>query len=282
MGRLVKASIAVGLAIIGVVLVWVALARPSTPDSALAGAPNGHSMPSTSPSAPKPTAERPTARADEVDVRDQTKGLVLPASDPVAVSIPRIGVRSRLVELGLDPRWRDGAARRPCRRWLVLSRGHTRCSRAGRHRWARDVGRRSCGLLPPRQPAARRSGVRHPKGWENCRLHCHPGGPILEVAVPEPGGLRRHRPCWTATDHVWRHLRRSQAQLPGQRRCLRQAGGGARASWLMTGRGQPLIMSTKGLGRHAGVGVQHAKPVATRLAQLDIGRELARLVGLRG
>ena len=39
--RRVRALIAVGLAIIGAVLVWAALARPSTPDSALAPAPNG-------------------------------------------------------------------------------------------------------------------------------------------------------------------------------------------------------------------------------------------------
>ena len=48
------------------------------------------------------TSERPTARADQTDVRDKVTGLVLPESDPVEVSIPRIGVRSRLVELGLD------------------------------------------------------------------------------------------------------------------------------------------------------------------------------------
>ena len=36
-----RALIAVGLGIIGAVLVWAALARPSTPDSALAPAPNG-------------------------------------------------------------------------------------------------------------------------------------------------------------------------------------------------------------------------------------------------
>jgi hypothetical protein len=99
---LVRASIAGGLAILGVVLVWAGLARPSTPDPALAGAPNGHSMPSTSPSAPKPTHERPTGRADQTDVRDRITGLVLPESDPVTVSIPRIGARSKLVELGLD------------------------------------------------------------------------------------------------------------------------------------------------------------------------------------
>jgi sortase (surface protein transpeptidase) len=39
---------------------------------------------------------------DQADVRDRTKGLVLPESEPVTVSIPRIHVQSRLVELGLD------------------------------------------------------------------------------------------------------------------------------------------------------------------------------------
>jgi sortase (surface protein transpeptidase) len=100
--RLVRASIAVGLAIIGAVLVWAALARPSTPGSALASGPNEHSMPSTSPIAPKPTSARPTPRADQSGIRDQITGLVLPESDPVALSIPRIGIQSRLVKLGLD------------------------------------------------------------------------------------------------------------------------------------------------------------------------------------
>ena len=35
-------------------------------------------------------------------------------------------------------------------------------------------------------------------------------------------------------------------------------------------------------GRQVGVGVQHAKPIMTRPPQLDIGGELARLVGLGG
>jgi sortase (surface protein transpeptidase) len=100
--QLARALIALGLAIVGAVLVWVALARPSTPESAFDSAPNGHSVPSTSPAAPEPTPERSTARADETDLRDQIRGLVLPESDPVAVSIPRIGVRSTLVDLGLD------------------------------------------------------------------------------------------------------------------------------------------------------------------------------------
>ena len=98
--RLVRALIAVALAIIGAALVWAALARPSTSDAGLTGAANGPTMPPMSPSAPKST-EPATARADQ-DVRDQITGLVLPASEPVTVSIPKLGVRSRLVDLGLD------------------------------------------------------------------------------------------------------------------------------------------------------------------------------------
>jgi sortase (surface protein transpeptidase) len=99
---LVRALIAVGLAVIGAVLVWAGLARPSTPGSAFTGAPNGHNMPSTSPHSPsQPTPERAPGRADKTDLRDQIKGLVLPESEPVSVSIPRIGVRSKLVPLGL-------------------------------------------------------------------------------------------------------------------------------------------------------------------------------------
>jgi sortase (surface protein transpeptidase) len=37
-----------------------------------------------------------------MDVRDQITGLVLPESDALAISIPSLGVRSTLVELGLD------------------------------------------------------------------------------------------------------------------------------------------------------------------------------------
>jgi sortase (surface protein transpeptidase) len=108
--RLVRVSVAVGLAIIGVGLVWAALGRPSTPDSALAGAPNGR-ISSPSSSAPKPSPERTTtAGTDQGNVRDQIKGLLLPESDPVAVSIPRIGARSRLVHLGLD---KDGGMEVP-------------------------------------------------------------------------------------------------------------------------------------------------------------------------
>ena len=97
----VRVLIAVGLAIIGAALVWTALARPSTPEAAPAPGTNDQSMPSTSFSAPRVSPGRPTA-GDKTDLRDKTTGVVLPESDPVVVSIPRIGVRSRLAKLGLD------------------------------------------------------------------------------------------------------------------------------------------------------------------------------------
>ena len=102
LGGLGRASIVVGLAIAGLVLVGVAVAGPSTPDSTLAHPPSGSDTPTTSLSSPEPTSERPTARADHTDLRDQITGLVLPESDPVAVSIPRIRAQSGLDELGLD------------------------------------------------------------------------------------------------------------------------------------------------------------------------------------
>ena len=100
--RLVRASVALGLAIIGAVLVWAALPRPSSPDPTLATAPNGQRTPSMSAPVPEASAQRPTLQADQSDVRDRITGLVLPGSHPVAVAIPKLGVRSRLVDLGLE------------------------------------------------------------------------------------------------------------------------------------------------------------------------------------
>ena len=246
LGGLGRASIAVGLAIAGLVLVGVAVAGPSTPDPTLARAPNGSDTPTTSLSSPEPTPERPTARADHTDLRDQITGLVLPESDPVAVSIPRIRAQSESGRAWARRSRRDGRAGGSCARRLVLPRGRTRRTGAGGHRRSREVERRSWGLSSPGRRQARRSGDRDPEGWKSRRIQRHPGGPILEVGVPEPGGLRRNRPRRAATDHVWGRVRRSQKQVSGQCHRLRQIGGRARASWLMTRRGQPLITSTKG------------------------------------
>jgi sortase family protein len=98
----VRWALAAGLAILGVVLIWSALARPATPDTAIAGAPPEPSVSSAAPSTPQPTPARRSAPPDSTDLRDKTKGPVLPESVPLAVSIPRIDTRSRLVKLRLD------------------------------------------------------------------------------------------------------------------------------------------------------------------------------------
>jgi sortase (surface protein transpeptidase) len=100
--RHVRAWIAVGLAIMGAVLVWAAFAWPSTSEPTLAPAQNGESTPTTSAQAPEASPERPAPRANQSDVRDRITGLVLPESHPVAVSVPKLGVRSRLIDLGLE------------------------------------------------------------------------------------------------------------------------------------------------------------------------------------
>src|SRR5688572_15595740 len=100
--RTARVSIAVGLAALGVGLVWASIGGPSPAQPALSGAPVRQSPPSASSSAAEPSSERTTRRTDRMDVRDQITGLVLPESDAVAISIPRIGVRSTLVELGLN------------------------------------------------------------------------------------------------------------------------------------------------------------------------------------
>ena len=107
--QLVRVSIAVGLAILGVVLVWAAFIKPSTPGSAVVGAADEPSS-SPTPTSAKQTPEPTKARADQPDVRDKVRGLVLPESHPVELSIPRIGVRSRLVDLGLND---DGTMKTP-------------------------------------------------------------------------------------------------------------------------------------------------------------------------
>jgi sortase (surface protein transpeptidase) len=101
--RLLRVSVAVGLAIVGVLLVWAALPKASAPDQALAGAPpSASSTPSTSQSAARSTPRPSAAGADQKRIPDKVTGLVLPESIPVSLSIPRIGVRTSLVKLGLD------------------------------------------------------------------------------------------------------------------------------------------------------------------------------------
>ena len=99
----VRTPIAIALAVIGVALVATGLAVPPARNAAPLTPPSASSTTTTAPRTP-PT-QGPTTRAaptQRADVRDLVSGLVLAESDPVVVSIPSIGVRSRLVTLGLD------------------------------------------------------------------------------------------------------------------------------------------------------------------------------------
>jgi hypothetical protein len=99
--RTVRVGVAIGLAVLGAVLVWAALVKPSTSESALGGGSSEPPLASPSVDASTPTSEPSTRRTGEHDLRDKVTGLVLPESDPVALSIPKIGVHSKLVELRL-------------------------------------------------------------------------------------------------------------------------------------------------------------------------------------
>jgi hypothetical protein len=99
-GRWIAAAVC--LAVAGIILIWSALPGPSIPDPVDADAPPGHSVPTAAPSSTIPSRERTPAPAREIDVRDHITGLILAESHPVAITIPSIGVRSTLVDLGLD------------------------------------------------------------------------------------------------------------------------------------------------------------------------------------
>jgi sortase (surface protein transpeptidase) len=111
-GGSVRAPVAAALAVAGVALVATGLAVPPAPTATPPA--RTHQQIDATPTvtlAPSPRP-RPTERAapTEADVRDRVRGPVLSESDPVSVSIPRIGVRSTLVGLGLEA---DGAMEVP-------------------------------------------------------------------------------------------------------------------------------------------------------------------------
>ena len=116
--------VAGGLWVGGVALLWAGLHGPASapaPDTAS----HDHAPPpaaASTLSTPQPTSGRSTAATDRSDVRDRTTGRVLPESAPVELSVPRIGVRSRLVELGLDAEGAMEVPRDPARAgWFARS-----------------------------------------------------------------------------------------------------------------------------------------------------------------
>lgn len=100
--RLARMVLAAGLGLCGVRLVGTGLAAPAvpTPIEPASSAATHVALTADQPFEPRP--ERPPARADRVAPRDAVTGPLLTESRPVSVSIPEIGVRSALVDLGLD------------------------------------------------------------------------------------------------------------------------------------------------------------------------------------
>lgn len=94
----------VGLAALGLLLVCTGLIGRPSPDLTQLDPPKVQSLGSTADPALEPQGHRTAKPADHTALRDEVAGPVLPESDPVVVSIPRLGVRSGLVRLGLDSR----------------------------------------------------------------------------------------------------------------------------------------------------------------------------------
>lgn len=98
----VKTSLALGLAYVGIVLLAIGLNAPASRSATQFAAPSVESAPATTPPSPSPRPAPSRAVAGQSDIKDTLTGRFLPESDPMTVSIPTIGVRSALVELGLD------------------------------------------------------------------------------------------------------------------------------------------------------------------------------------
>ena len=94
---------AAALARAGVLLLLAALTRPSPPPTVAVAPPPVSATPSPGSSA-EPARSPSPAPVASTDVRDRVSGRLLPESAPRTVAIPKIGVRSRLVALGLDGR----------------------------------------------------------------------------------------------------------------------------------------------------------------------------------
>jgi hypothetical protein len=93
--------VAVLLGLVGVALLWVATSaskvEPTAPSFTAAGSESTH----TATTSPRARATDKPATGGR-GVPDEITGPVLAESDPAEISIPRLGVRSRLVDLGVD------------------------------------------------------------------------------------------------------------------------------------------------------------------------------------
>ena len=101
LGTTGKISLACLLGLAGAALIWVAFTGAGPPDIPTSSSQDAPT--SVSPSDPAHRSDLPaSADGRRGGVPDPITGPVLPESDPVEVTIPRLGVRSRLVNLGVD------------------------------------------------------------------------------------------------------------------------------------------------------------------------------------
>ena len=105
--------VAVALGLVGAVILWIAISNskvgPTAPNFTASGSEN----------APTPTTTSKTEAPDKpysgrTGIPDNITGPVLAESDPTEISIPGLGVRSHLIDLGVDAKGamdvpRDGA-----------------------------------------------------------------------------------------------------------------------------------------------------------------------------
>ena len=116
--------LAVGLAalvgLLGTGLVVYAFTQPPSAPRAPSGVAEAEesSRPALQ-SPPAAVGKRSAVGGKRVGVEDLIVGPVLPAAEPLRVSIPRLHVGSRLVRLGMDDRGSDASTARPGYRWVV-------------------------------------------------------------------------------------------------------------------------------------------------------------------
>jgi hypothetical protein len=89
------------LALGGAALIWLATTHSAARPTAPSFTSSGSEITPTARSTPRPTPT-PKPRSGPRGVPDDINGPVLADSDPAELSIPRLGVRSRLVDLGVD------------------------------------------------------------------------------------------------------------------------------------------------------------------------------------
>jgi Sortase domain len=93
--------VAIALGVVGVVLLWLATSSSKIEPTAPSFTASGSDSTPTPTTAPRAVATEKSSSGGR-GVPDEITGPVLPESDPVEISIARLGVRSRLVDLGVD------------------------------------------------------------------------------------------------------------------------------------------------------------------------------------